>query len=424
MSPTAPQRLGRFEFTSLLAMSMALAALGIDLLLPAFGQVRSDLGLPADSTAVAGLVTTYFLGLAVGQLFYGPVSDRYGRKPLMYVGFGVYAVGALLTAAAPSLPLLLGARFIWGLGAAGPRAVTLAIVRDRFEGDEMSRAMSLIMAVFILVPVVAPSIGAVGITLGSWRWLFVACALLAVVMTVWMTRMVESLAPENRRELRLRRLADAAKIVVSDRTTVGYTLAMTAMYGGFTSYIGSSEIIFGEVFDAGDQFPLLFGGLALVMGASMLLNSRIVVRLGARRLSHAVLLAYIGASAGLLLAGSLIDGGPPLWLFLALMAVVLASHALAIPNLNAQAMGPMGSVAGMASSLIGTVQVAAGAGLGAVLDQAFDGTIVPISAGFLGFGVLALLAARWADAAAREARRADRLAVREAAGAEVPGPVA
>ncbi|HUG83844.1 MAG TPA: multidrug effflux MFS transporter [Euzebya sp.] len=401
----APPRLGPIEFTALLAMSMALAALGIDLLLPAFGQIRSDLGLPSDSTAVAGLVTTYFLGLAVGQLFYGPISDRYGRKPLMYTGFAVYGIGALATALAPTLPLLLAGRFLWGLGAAGPRSITLAIVRDRYDGEEMSRAMSLIMAVFILVPVIAPSIGAIGIGLGSWRWLFVACAITAVALTLWTRRMVESLAPENRRELRLSGLADAARIVMRNRLTVGYTLAMTAMYGGFTSYIGSSEIIFGEVFGAADGFPIYFGALAAVMGAAMLLNSRIVVRIGSRRLSHAVLLAYIAAS-GLLLVLSLIGGGrPSLPVFLVLMGITLASHALAIPNFNALAMGPMGRVAGMASSLIGTVQVAVGALLGTVLDQAFDGTTVPISVGFLFFGVLALVAARWADAGGRRVRR-------------------
>lgn len=403
-----PQGPGRVEFTALLAMSMALAALGIDLLLPAFGAVRTELGLAPDSTAVAGLVTTYFLGLAIGQLFYGPVSDRYGRKPLMFTGFAVYAVGALATAAAPTLPLLLGARFLMGLGAAGPRAITLAIVRDRYEGEQMSKVMSLIMAVFILVPIVAPTIGAAGIALASWRWLFVACAVAAVAMTVWLTRMVESLAPENRRELRFERILQAARVVVSDRTTVGYTLAMTAMYAGFTAYIGSSEIIFGEVFGAGERFPLYFGVLASVMGVAMFVNSRVVVRVGSRRLSHAVMLVYVGASGVLLLAGLLGGGRPPLWLFLVLMAITLASHALAIPNFNSLAMGPMGAVAGTASSLIGTVQVAAGALFGALLDQAFDGTTIPISAGFLGFGLLALAAARWADAAGRRDRRALR----------------
>jgi MFS transporter, DHA1 family, multidrug resistance protein len=405
VSPAPLTRVGRAELTGLLAMSMALAALGIDLLLPAFPAVREELGLPAGSTAVAGLVTTYFLGLAVGQLVYGPVSDRYGRKPLLYVGFAVYAVGALLTAAAPTLPTLLAARFVMGVGAAGPRALTLAIVRDRYEGEQMSKAMSLIMAVFILVPVVAPTIGAAGVALGSWRLLFVGCTAAAVAVALWTTRMGESLAPEHRRELRWGRLAEAAKVVLTTRSTVGYGLAMTLMYGGFTSYIGSSEIIFGEVFGAEEAFPALFGVLALVMGATMLANSRVVERVGSRRLAHGVLWLYVAASAVLLALGALLPDGPPLWAFVALMAVVLAGHALAIPNLNALAMAPMGAIAGTASSIIGTVQVAAGAALGALLDQAFDGTVVPIAAGFTAYGVLAVVAARWADGSARRVRR-------------------
>ncbi len=404
-TPRPTPRLGRVEFTSLLAMSMALAALGIDLLLPAFGQIRADLGLAADSTAVAGLVTSYFLGLAAGQLFYGPVSDRYGRKPLMYVGFGVYAVGAIATALAPTLGLLLAARFLWGLGAAGPRAVTLAIVRDRFEGEQMSRAMSLIMAVFILVPVIAPSIGAIGVSLGSWRWLFVACAVAAVALTLWTARLTETLPPERRRQINARDLLGALRTVCSNRVTVGYTVAMTSMYGAFTSYIASSEIVFGEVFDVGDAFPVFFGGLALVMGGAMLVNARIVERVGSRRLSHTALSAYILASGTLVAVGVATGGVPPVAVFLVLMAVTLAGHALVIPNFNSMAMGPMGEVAGMASSVIGAVQVAVGALLGSLVDRAFDGTILPLASGFLLFGILAMVAARWADADLRADRR-------------------
>jgi DHA1 family bicyclomycin/chloramphenicol resistance-like MFS transporter len=165
------RRVRRPEFTAVLAFSMALTALGIDLMLPAFGAIRFDLGLAEDSTAIAGLVTAYFLGLAVGQLAYGPIADRFGRRPALYAGYIVYGLAALVTALAPTLPLLLVARFVWGVGAAGPRVVTLAMVRDAFEGEQMSRTMSMIMAVFILVPVVAPTVGAAVAAVSSWRWL-------------------------------------------------------------------------------------------------------------------------------------------------------------------------------------------------------------------------------------------------------------
>ena len=385
------------EFIALLAMSMALAALGIDLMLPAFGAIRADLGLPPASTAVAGLVTTYLLGLAVGQLVYGPVADRYGRKPTLYAGYLLYAVGALAAALSPTLVLLLVSRFIWGLGAAGPRVVTLAVVRDTFEGDRMSRAMSFIMAVFILVPILAPSLGAAVAAVVSWRWLFGVCVLAALIVAVWARRLPETLQPERRRPLGLGHVARAARVVVSNRQTVAYGLGMTALYGVFSSYLGSSEIIFGEVFDMAAAFPIIFGVLAAVMGGAMLTNAKVVGRFGTRRFAHGVLLGYVAAAAVLVTLALVTGGRPPLVLFLVGLAVMLSSHALLIPNFNTIAMDPMGAIAGTASSVIGAVQVAGGALLGAVLDQAFDGTILPLSLGFLGFGIVALCLVLWAE---------------------------
>ena len=412
--------LGRVEFTSLLAMSMALAALGIDLMLPAFGAIREDLGLGPTSTAVAGLVTAYFLGLAAGQLVYGPLADRFGRRPALYVGYAIYGLGALLATVAPTLSLLLVSRFVWGLGAAGPRVVTLAVIRDSFEGERMSRAMSFVMAVFILVPVVAPTLGAGIVALGSWRWIFAACVIAVVAMALWSTRLPETLRVEHQLELRFGRVARAAREVVSHRRTATYTLAMTALYGVFTSYIGSAEIIFGETFGRADDFPLIFGGLAAVMGVAMLVNARIVSRVGTRRLAHRVLLAYVAAAALLVVLALVTAGRPPLWLFLVGLAAMLASHALLIPNFNTIAMQPMGAIAGTASSVIGAVQLAVGALLGALLDQAFDGTVLPLAWGFLGYGVLALALVTWAERgelSGLPAPGADRPRAAEGAGA-------
>jgi DHA1 family bicyclomycin/chloramphenicol resistance-like MFS transporter len=390
-------KLGRVEFTTLLAMSMALAALGIDLMLPAFAAIRAELDLPSDSTAVAGLLTTYFLGLAVGQLAYGPVADRYGRRPALYAGYAVYVVGALVATFAPTLPLLLLSRFVWGLGAAGPRVVTLAVIRDRFEGEQMSRAMSFVMAVFILVPVAAPALGSVIVGVASWRWVFGACVLAALVVALWALRLPETLRDEHRLPLRFGRVLRTSRLVVSNRQTVAYTFAMTALYGVLASYLASSEIIFGETFGQADAFPLLFGAVAAVMGIAMLANAQIVGRVGTRRLAHAVLLGYVVAS-GALAALALVTGGrPPLWLFLAGLAVMLAGHALLIPNFNTIALAPMAAVAGTASSITGAVQVALGALLGAVLDRAFDGTVLPLSLGFFAYGLVALGLVVWAE---------------------------
>ena len=315
-------------------MSLALAALGIDLILPAFAAMRVDFGLDPESTAVAGTISAYFLGLALAQIVYGPMADRFGRKPILFVGYGIYLLGAAASALAPSLDLLLAARFVWGLGAAGPRVVTLAVVRDRFEGEEMSRAMSFIMAVFILVPVVAPSLGAVVVDAGSWRWAFGVCAVLVVAMALWARRLVESLDPANQMELRFGRIWEAARVVFSNRMTMGYTMALTALFGVFISYLASSEIIFGRVFGAAEAFPLLFGGMAAVMGAAMLGNAFVVRRFGTRRLSHLVMIVYLGGAVAFLATAILTGGRPPLVVFLGLMVVLLGSHALLIPNLD------------------------------------------------------------------------------------------
>ncbi|MDQ3537972.1 MAG: multidrug effflux MFS transporter [Actinomycetota bacterium] len=393
----ARKQLGRREFTALLALSMALAALGIDLMLPAFPAMRRDLGLSPDSTAVAGLLTAYFLGLALGQLGYGPLADRYGRRATLYLGYGVYAVGALAATVSPTLPLLLASRFVWGLGAAGPRVVTLAVIRDTFDGERMSRAMSFIMAVFIVVPVFAPTLGAAVSAAVSWRWLFAGCALAAVVMAVWAVRLPETLRPEHRRPLRLHSVLAAARVVASDRRTVGYTLAMASLYGVFASYLGGAEIIFGDTFGQAANFPLLFGGLAAVMGAAMLANAYVVGRVGTRRLTHGVLIAYTGAATALFVVSLVTGGRPPLAVFVVMMAVLLSLQALLIPNFNTIAMAPMGRVAGTASSVIGAVQLSVGALLGAVLDRAFDGTVLPLSVGALIYAGVALGFVVWAE---------------------------
>ena len=382
--------LGQAEFTSLLALSMALAALGIDLMLPAFSAMRADLGLAPDSTAISAVVTAYFLGLAAGQVVYGPLADRFGRRPILYLGYGVYAFGALAATLSPSLSLLVIARFVWGLGAAGPRVITLAAIRDTFEGERMSRAMSFVMAVFILVPVIAPTVGAAIVAVVSWRYLFGLCIVAVAIVAVWGVRMPETLRHEDRLELSLRRIGRAAREVVSHRETIGYTFALTALYGVFMSYIGSAEIIFSVAFGRPEAFPFIFGGLGLVMGAAMLLNARVVGRLGTRRLAHGVLVGYVVAAAGVAALAVLTDGQPPLWAFLVGLGTMVFSHALLIPNLNTIAMAPMGAIAGTASSVIGSVQLAVGAALGAMLDRAFDGTVLPISLGFLGYGLLCL----------------------------------
>lgn len=380
-------RLGPRELTWFLALSMALSALGIDIMLPAFGAIREAFGLPTTSTAVAGVLTAYFLGLAVGQLGWGPLADRYGRKATLGMGYGVYAVGALSAALAPTLPALLAARLVWGIGAAGPRVVTQAVIRDTFEGEQMSRAMSMIMAVFILVPVIAPAMGASIVAAVSWRWLFALCVAAVVAVALWSRRLPETLREEHRIELRFRPVLQAARIVVSNRVTIAYCFAMTLVWGAFIGYLGGSEIIVSEVYGLPGAFPFVFGGLALFMGAGMLGNARVVHRFGIRRLAHGALTLYIVMAGALVATAWAWDGRPPLAVLLAGLAVLLLLQALLVPNMNAIAMTPMAAVAGTAASVVGSVQIALGATLGSLVDGAFDGTVRPLAVAYLLAGI-------------------------------------
>lgn len=388
---------GRVELVGILAFTMSLPALGVDLLLPAFGDIRSSLSLPADSTAVSGLITAYFVGLAVGQLVAGPVADRFGRRPVLYGGLAAYAAAAVATALAPTLELLLVTRLLWGTAAGAPRIVTVAMVRDRFEGEQMSRVMSLIMAVFILVPVITPSLGAGFLLVAPWRLLLLAPAVAAAGVAGWAVRLEETLHPEHRLPLRWSRIGRAAREVVTTRQTVGYMLAMTSLYGSFTSYLGSSELIISDVFGQPTAFPVIFGALASVMGMAMVVNARIVERVGTRRLAHTMQLVGIAVAAVLVVATAVSGGRPPDVVALVCVAGLLASQGLLIPNYNAIAMQPMGAVAGTASSVIGAVQIAVGAAVGAVIDASFDGTALPLSIGFLGCGLVALGFVLWAE---------------------------
>lgn len=399
-SPTAaPSRppISNRHFMGLLSMIMAMGALSIDIMLPAFSDMRASFGLDPDNTEVAQVVTLFLLGMALAQFFYGPLADRYGRKPVLYGGIAVYGLGALGATLAPSLPLVLVSRFVWGVGAAGPRVVTVSIVRDRYSGEDMSRAMSFIMAIFIMVPIVAPTIGAGLIAIGPWRLVFAFGVMIALSIAVWARVLPETLHPEYRREIDRRAIAAAVKETLTNRQTLGYTLAMTMTFGVFSSYLASSERVFGEIYDHSDQFPIIFGGVAAAMGIAMLLNAGLVQRVGTKRMVHGALLGYLAGGMALLAVTNAAAGLPAFWLFVPLLAATLACHALLIPNFNTIAMLPLGRIAGTASAVIGTVSLAGGALLGAFLDRHYAATVTPLAAGFVGYGLIALGFVLWAE---------------------------
>ena len=371
---------------------MSTTALSIDLMLPAFDDMRATFGLEPDSTDVARVVTAFFLGLAIGQIFYGPFADRFGRKPVLYASFGIYAIAAACSALAPTLELVFVSRFVWGMGAAGARVVAVAIVRDTYEGDEMARAMSFIMGIFILVPILAPSLGALIILVGPWQWVFWACAIVVVLVAIWARRMPETLDEADRLELRWTAVLAALRRVATTRETAGYTLAMMLLFGGFTSYLASSELIISEIFDRDSQFPVIFGAVAAVIGAAAFINASLVRRFGVHALLPVALGLYVVGTATLLVVAVSSNGRPGFWLFFVVLAATLSFHIVLIPGFNALAMAPLGDIAATASAAIGAVSSAGGALIGAVIDRNIHGSVTPLALGMFVLGCLASVA--------------------------------
>ncbi len=389
--------LGTRQFIALISMLMALTALAIDMMLPAFGAMRESFGLAADSNAVAAVVSVFLIGLGLGQPLWGPLSDAVGRKRVLWIGLAIYIGAALGAAVAPSLGVLLLWRFLAGFGAGAVRVITYGVVRDAYAGEQMAKVLSYIMAVFILVPVVAPSVGAIALGLGSWRWVFGLFVVFALVMGLWATRLPETLPPERRLPLRAGRLAQAARAVLTSRFAMGLIVAQTLVFAFFASYLASSELIIRDVFGLSAWFPLIFGGSALVLGGGVLLNPRQIDRFGLRRWLRLVFSGYLVAVCSLAAIAVLTGGRPPFWLFLVGLLPVLLAHSFVIPNLNAAAMMPMGNIAGTAAAVIGSIVTLGGALLGAIIDRLYDGTVLPFTLAGLLMCLLAYSAYRWAD---------------------------
>ena len=396
---------GSRGFIVVLAACMAATALAIDASLPAFPDIRSEFDLAADATSVTGIVTFFFIGSSLGLLPAGILADRFGRRPVMWGGLILYIVGAVLSIFAPSLWVMFVARFIWGLGSAGPRVAAMAMVRDAYDGEQMARQMSLIMAVFILVPAFAPSIATVVLLVAPWQAVFWMCAAVAVAVAGSVTLLPETLAPESQRALHGRDVARGLRAIVATPGTIGYLVALTAMFGVFLSYLASSEIILDQVFGLEQWFPIFFGAIAVTMGSAMYVNGRFVERLGLQRIIGLSFAANLTAVAVLLAVAVVTAGEPPFWLFAVLLGVVLFFQQMLIPNLNAAAMRPLGHVAGTAAAMLGMIPGVCGSVIGGLIDRRFDGTVRPLAIGFAASSLVALTGWRWATRSDRGTTR-------------------
>jgi DHA1 family bicyclomycin/chloramphenicol resistance-like MFS transporter len=393
--PLADARPGFREFVVLIAGLMSLNALAIDAMVPALPAIGQALDV-ADENSRQLVVSLYVLGFGLTQILYGPLSDRFGRKPVLIVSLVLYVAFALACWAAPSFTLLLAARMAQGGAAASTRVLVVSIVRDRFEGAQMARIMSLAFLVFLLIPMLAPVFGQLTLLVASWRAIFFGLALGGAIMLAWtLVRLPETLDPRYRRPLDVRTIWDGTWQTLSNRQSLGYTLAFTLMMASLMGYINSIQQIVFDVFRRPELIAATFAGVALPMAFTSWLNSRIVERIGTRRVAHAGLgLFTFSASVHLAIV---LTTGESLWLFIVLQGLTMACFGLASANFGSLAMQPLGHVAGTASSVQGTIGTIGGALLGLVVGQSFDGTLVPMVGAFALFGALGLLILVWTE---------------------------
>lgn len=387
--PGSGPRPGPREVIALLAALMALNALAIDAMIPALPEIGSSLRVAHENDRQL-VVVAYFLGFASTQLFWGPLADRFGRKPILAAGVTFYALFALLCAFAWSFPLLIAGRVAMGASAAVTRVLVVAMVRDLFEGEAMARIMSLVFMVFMVVPVLAPSIGQLILEFAAWRAIFVLLAAYGVVMLAWSwLRLPETLHPEFRRSLDFREIASAIGATVKEPLSRGYTLALTVTFGALVAYISSIQQIVFETFEAPDILGIVFGAIAAPMALASWTNARVVGRFGLRRVGHGAAVAFVIVTLTHLAVA--LAGAESLVSFIVLQALTMVCFSFASSNLSTLAMDRMAAIAGTASSVQGVIGTVGAAMIGYAIGQGFDGTVLPFLSGMAACAIIGLV---------------------------------
>ncbi|KUJ86256.1 multidrug MFS transporter [Ruegeria marisrubri] len=384
------ERMSKAEFIALIAMMFATIAFSIDSMLPALPEIGQQLS-PDDVNRAQLILTSFVLGMGIGTFFTGPLSDAFGRKPVIFAGAALYILASAVAWASSSLELVLAARVAQGLGAAGPRVVAMAIIRDLFSGREMARIVSIAMMIFTLVPAIAPMAGAAVIAYAGWRGVFMSFILFALVIILWMGfRLPESLAVEDRRPFRLPLMVGAVKEMFAHPTVRLSIFVQTLCMGMLFTMLTMVQPVYDVIHDRADSFPFWFGFVALMSGSASLLNAAVVVRVGMRRM-------VTWALAGQILITSLVIGlnmsnlspQASFALFVFWQTMVFFMAGVTMGNLNAIAMEPMGHIAGMAASVIGSISTVLAAAIAAPVGLLFDGTLAPLTTGILTMCVLA-----------------------------------
>ena len=360
-------------------------------------EIGRDLGA-FDNNRSQLIISLFFFGMAFGQLLYGPVSDHTGRKPAIYLGYGLFITGCLLSLFATTLPVMLVGRFLQGFGTAGPRIVSIAIVRDRYEGSAMARVMSFVMTVFIIIPIIAPALGQGMLLLAGWRAIFASFLIIAFLSLVWfILRQPETLSKEKRVPFSFKRIISTVMIIFGNRSAMGYTVTAGLVFGFFLGYLNSAQQIFQDEYGLGAKFPLYFAFLALSIGGASLFNARFVLHHTMQSLSKRALLSISALSSGFFLLALWGHGEPPLWTIMAYLFATFFGTGILFGNLNALAMESLGKIAGIGSGVVGSLSTFISLITGTFIGQSYNGTVLPLTAGFFMLSLASLAAMRWAE---------------------------
>ena len=381
-----------------MALTTSLVALTVDGMLPALPEIGRDLGAtnPSDPQLVVSMV---FLGMGFGQLIFGPLSDSIGRKPSLYIGMVVFIIGCLMCNFAQSFEMMIAGRIVQGVGASGPRIVPMALIRDEYEGRGMARIMSLIMMVFILVPMVAPLLGQVVIYYADWRAIFTCFLVLAIVLLVWFAiRQPETLAIEKRKPFNIKTVLAGFKEVLKNRIALGYTASIGMVSGAFVAYLATAQPILQEQYELGLQFPAYFAVMSLSIGIASYLNSKLVIKWGMRLLSSWSLILIIIISSCFALYLYFIGAEPSLWLLMIYLVVVLFFNGILFGNMTSMAMEPLGHIAGVGAAVVGSLSTFISVPFGILVGHSYNGSVMPLVLGFAGCCAVALWLMQWAEA--------------------------
>lgn len=378
-------------FVAALAMVMAF---GVEAMLPAFDEIDDQFEFTDRGLSVSLLVTSLLVGMGIGTLFWGPVSDHFGRRPVLVAGFALYALGAAASAVAPNLELLLIARAVWGFGAAAPGGLRYAMARDLYEGDRMARVVTVATAVFLVGPLLMPFVGEVILMVGPWEWIAYTGVVLAAGSALWSVRFGETLPREARRPLRVGPLLEAARAVARTRQSIGAIVASTLFFAGFFVWLGSAQLILDRIFDRDHQFIWFFGVSGLVMSGTLLVTDRLISRIGTRDVALRAALLYVAVCV-IGVVATLAVGGLGLWPWFAWVVVINSVAAVMSSVCSALALDPLGDIAGFTSSILNFAALGPGALLAAIVDARIGDTVTPMIVGSTVFGVLGAATLWW-----------------------------